>query len=1321
MSRRSPRNTPEPRAFSVESSAKSYMTATKTPSLAAAYKQRKKDHNQAANISQGQSMEEDDIVPAKMPAKMPAEEVGWLHDDDDSGDEDYEATDITTGNATRTQTIMHSMDMYVPISEGDHSGREIKVTYSKTQSTPHACLAQLLRNTAKNFGTTIRERPTFNYMNDLADNLNVRTKVTEKGKEIHNSLQHVMTTKINKLPMQQKRLQYIEMWMVLLNKSVSDVAQCGALVNNLHNIRTDNRIIEQFPDTPRRSNQSFNQRTINANKVRASLMAAPTTAFLSSDLIAAAVSTLVLRTVNHPVPTLCNRQVNGVNQAIILQKSEISALSVMLKHAANMGDGFLQIIRQYSGGPSLSQIQLRHIVILYAHITGCIPVFCKALQTKTAKTERYTDSNDFIQSKMDYIFSPDTKKDNNTVSIYQCALCNFIYDIVNMPGNESINDILIDFEKMLTEVANRDVVVHKIPRWTYHVASDIFKYIFSKESDYTVDADEIGEAEFFAATLDATYGHDYQPVSGGKTSRDEPAVQPAVQQLGEIFLEYMGYPKTDMLEVTNEASCIEYVLNKTRFSTINQVGSSFEISFDSKGNFMKAASGGMKLKITETNWKIGESLAIFPNNQFIASIDFVKGEPSVAPLRAAQKNATIETISEDSKTSKDVFEYLIDDKTTSDDFTKIIAEKTRFRELKMSPHEYDCAGSYNGFPLVVLSDTNNRAITTYTSIYTLPASSAKKAIVGGEKLKIRTDAASLTTMKTAWLKKQEKGASYKPHASSSFLVRALKNDTDFKTHLQDIPTIIGDPAIYLGDVKESFAKLLNSIWKSKELQLNLNSIMEQTIAYLYKKKTNRGTRETSIRSPAAYGLANELFEKYPLVDVNGTFSDFKKETKLLSGDPGVCASGTISDNLVTNMIIYVINKLVDPQVSNEDKLFLSSALARAMELSVEGPASGRSIRFITSESTSSSSSSSSSEGIYIDEFQNLINSTHSTARNQHGINNIIQKAPIINPRNSGFVSYADTPPRGQGSDISSEESQTFSEQQLKKVSGQNFSVNRGKMGQKSSSDQDSNSDQELLSDQKDDFMSNIDSQLQDQSSKGSKISLNRQTASVTNMPDQGQKGNLDRLSGSLRGTKSATAWLKGYDKESGYDKETSYDKDTSSDGMDESGTATGSQTASESDSVRSQEVDIASKDKMSTSSDKMSTSSGSEEEYAQQDDFSDEDLNVFYGSRNQSQSNTTAPSPSTIGPSPFSSIANPTDSTSPALRRSALQHNSFLNLETLGKKGGGENRTRKARRAHARKRKSTRRKPVHRTRKRTRKRMRSKVARKNNKRTRRRR
>ena len=911
------------------------------------------------------------------------------NDSEDSDDENKQEDDDNCVKVTRTHTITHKLDTYVHVSYESSSttldesvGSVIKRTYTKDQGTPHGCITTLIRyviNALDNIPKGSKKTPLLVNYNDKLKNLpplDIRSKLSKHGTEIQESLEPALNAIYTSTGMttEKKNILKTEFWAAILNKSISDVSQCGALVNNIQYLKNT-------------SSSSSSSRIIKTK-----LEESPTTAFLSSDAIAAAVSSLVLREINHPIPTLCSRKAHNISQTIILQKSEISALAVMLKYAGNQHKNELYDLLTYYSNHVIheTRVDLSDIITLYTDIVQKIPDLCNDLQKVQDEFYNKDMANDFIQQKVDYIFSPDHLINDETRGRYQSSLCNFISNIITLDKRDAINATLIKFANILKQIAEVDDDKSKyiiIPRWTYHISSDMFKYMFSDDIDYKPEVEtKVGRAEMIAATYDATYGHDYYDIS--RTDKTDKIRHSVIQDLGEDFLEIMNelppvLPRTD-IKVKNEDQCIEAVLDTTNFSSINQVSSKFEVSFCSRNNHLKIKPELMKLKDTEINWKIGESVCIFPKNVFIASIDFVRGEPSVAPLRAAQKNTSMEYAQEKTVTKVDVVDFIKDNDTARklDSFEEIV-EKTRLRELRMAPHDYDGAGSYNGFPIAIVSDS--------TAVPIVPKTKHTSMCRLNDKITLTIETTTqLSNIKATWMNKTLTAMKYRPGFHSKKLLEYVKMMHINDPYLEDIPT----DNIEFDQVKESFSNLLNSIWKSNVLINNISSILDDIDAVYRRLGYGRPSRNTEVDN-ASRLIAKNIAKTFR--DKNSKPDDYIKSVRdIIERKPpqdvkpltdNDCPPHVPPAEAIGDVFIYVIKKLKSESVPEHEKMLLSDMLSTAMNISIEGEASGRSLRF-TAESPISGPAKKKSAGPKPVFDASVLQLAHKNAEQLHNLNQV---------------------------------------------------------------------------------------------------------------------------------------------------------------------------------------------------------------------------------------------------------------------------------------------------------------------------------------------
>jgi hypothetical protein len=491
---------------------------------------------------------------------------------------------------------------------------------------------------------------------DLVDRLNEisRSDLTSLDKKLISDILEKAISAIKSPKRDNKRdvtdSYYISrLWYTLLVKSISDVAQFGSTIRNAHTL-IDN--------------------TMTNNRMY------PTVCYLSSDLIAAALSTTLGRQVNHPYLILSSRKASNITQTIILQKRELTTISIFLLCLLDETQNILtEIMQNYTGEGLTEQDQAKRanvILGVYKSLNevsstgadGHVNTFKSAVISifKQPKNEiKYPPKNGFMKNIQlwadEYIETVPTAgidKDiyDKYVTFFE-SMTTYQYNYDPGTGSSEPHSIanIYGYLEHMIEHGSSSTFFH-IPRWIYQLTTDISH--LNKSIDQELDTTAINNlslAEIIAATEDAAYGHDYAGI-------------PGLTSLGEVFMEkvivnsnenidnyrpfYYQRNNVELHHGSYEKICIIDALNRNKYVTITQENDHYVTIFNNAKNFLVVNTSELPLQNTITKWNIGQSPyftnyidnntnLLIPRSIYI-SVDFSRGTPNFYEHVASIKN-----------------------------------------------------------------------------------------------------------------------------------------------------------------------------------------------------------------------------------------------------------------------------------------------------------------------------------------------------------------------------------------------------------------------------------------------------------------------------------------------------------------------------------------------------------------------------------------------------------------------------------------------------------------------------------------------------------
>ena len=475
---------------------------------------------------------------------------------------------------------------------------------------------------------------------------------------------------------------FIKLWSQILIKSLSDISQFGVLINFIPKIYQQTNIgiktIQEIDNIKNDSTKTTQDKVLEILNLNQNLV------FVSSDKIAAGLSSNISKSIDYPIQTLCSRKTGVTTQTVIVQKSQISTLSVVLSYIQETTK-LLNLCENIYIRPDLNAEQKEKIVNVIKKIYDIIiENYTKLSNLNTEIT--FQDNMQIIFDKLFFQLKMDKNPEEN--SNYNGFICNIIYEISLIPN---INVILIDISKVLV---NYDYI--KVPRWTYHLSNDIFKYIYPLHTEVFTNQlkEKISMEEITSASYDAMYGHDFK--------------MPIITQLGRYFLSAIGQDNLYSIDETTPNSkvedvCISQTLQLNNYSTINQDGDHYSICFNSNINYLVVTKNEMFYRESEIPWNI--TLSPLTKQPIYASVDFVSGEPSISVLLSQQVNF----IKQRNINQKEILPFSLVSSESSDgkeikDLINEINDNTIYNEFYTVMTLFDGAAPYGGKPFYILDD-----------------------------------------------------------------------------------------------------------------------------------------------------------------------------------------------------------------------------------------------------------------------------------------------------------------------------------------------------------------------------------------------------------------------------------------------------------------------------------------------------------------------------------------------------------------------------------------------------------------------------------------
>ena len=516
------------------------------------------------------------------------------------------------------------------------------------------------------------------------------------------SLNELVNTIVNPIPNQKDNNWHQELYnkiicslqLIVIVKSISDTSQFGQLVNYIPKLisRTD-----------------IHTEEANVSNI---ITRDAKIGFDSADKICIATSSLLVNSLPFPVETMCPRKssMGGKNiQNIIIQKGIIASLANtinLLWNEANL---------------SLDELSVQLSILYDVNDKQTGDFFCKILDIiiNFKKTHSLSNMNKLDMNQLyDFGFSQKLKLEQGEVS--ETMYLNYETDFVfknlseltksfkNLINDENNLNILIGARDKLFE--DKKTIISS--RWCYYLSKDVFKLKYPQSVSFGIDdndeetelktktiKDLVSKHEILMATIDSTYGHDFQGIE-------------CIQKIGEKFMENDEYLKDFILPSNiknrNENSAMIMCFKKSKCVNIDQISNSLSYNFNPEENFLTSEtelSGSNYLNVFDSIFSINKPLVI--------SVDLVKGFQIPLVSAASESIRTISNI----KAQTPLINPINPNEMQEIVYNQI--QKNGFGgEFRGSTNEFDGATNYGSIiPIIDAEDGEDGVLKPYETNY----------------------------------------------------------------------------------------------------------------------------------------------------------------------------------------------------------------------------------------------------------------------------------------------------------------------------------------------------------------------------------------------------------------------------------------------------------------------------------------------------------------------------------------------------------------------------------------------------------------------------
>lgn len=491
---------------------------------------------------------------------------------------------------------------------------------------------------------------------------------------------------------------YAILWSYIFMKGLSDISQYGAFLRFITKIPGIDLFMteKQYPlleiveakqskgmiDYNYVTKQDYNEFVGRGFQRMCEGVKFPEFIGVSSDLVQAAFMTNIAGLYGEtPLSMLCTRKLKGSTSFIICQHNRVSCLAVLISNTNIFNDCKQRFLGSVDVREEAVQQKFDKYFKYREDMLELGEESFMDCMTLLAETSMKVGAKSDVSDKRLRI---NELKGKRVIDKF-IELCTFI-DSVRRRTRDNLDQIVEQSNEFAS--SKRDYTVE---RYAYVLANTVYKLLFP--FDYGTDrSGPIAEREFFSATWDSTYAHDY-------------AGMDCIQRLGERYLQYAGMPLLPEGK-KNEEACIEETLKRNRMATIIQSGTKFSVCFYAENNFIKRTELKMgEIVASSVNWALFQCpLSLSPTYY---SIDFTVGLQPYANYKVALSNELLKTMHGHAMPIHHPEFRVTYPKSLPDFIKKKISEQNIDKgsiEIFTATSQFDGAAPYGLYPVTIPDD-----------------------------------------------------------------------------------------------------------------------------------------------------------------------------------------------------------------------------------------------------------------------------------------------------------------------------------------------------------------------------------------------------------------------------------------------------------------------------------------------------------------------------------------------------------------------------------------------------------------------------------------
>ena len=476
-----------------------------------------------------------------------------------------------------------------------------------------------------------------------------------------------------------------EMYSHILFKSLSDISQYGALLTNMSEIESK----QKKGGENIKGGESIPYETINK-------LYTSTFIGVSSDKIAAALMTQVARVFDYNYEILSTYKYSGITVHPILIKSEVVAISLIMRKKGSIVDRILN-----SENLKISKNGLQQIIELREKVLTLIEMYKSYYDIKKMENHIIQLFNLKEQIKKKVSRSDVEKHNNLQIFVYYADLIGRLKDILenNMEVLNLFYGVIQEYEdnKSLGESMHIDC-----ENYLYFIAKSIHNLIYPINTTISPSQKSLmSKYELISACYDNMYGHDFKGLD-------------FIQLLGKKFIELVFKKEEDKKLLLSpsaikkiesvgdkEKICIQEILNKSKYVSVAFTGEKIGFFINKNTNILTYDYPMLTNKGHGLCDKSYLFKTPFDNKNYFYGIDFYSGEQPYVYAKSTILNILNGYLCKEEILENDINSYM---KIYKKQIERLKQKDSVAYEVFTPATRYDGAANYQLYEINILNE-----------------------------------------------------------------------------------------------------------------------------------------------------------------------------------------------------------------------------------------------------------------------------------------------------------------------------------------------------------------------------------------------------------------------------------------------------------------------------------------------------------------------------------------------------------------------------------------------------------------------------------------